>query len=65
MLSKAKPVIKNGKKQVKKIITFKASNKDLMLSITIKFLPEKYKPIAQISRITICLILFVFIMGGL
>jgi hypothetical protein len=32
--------IKKGKKQVKKVITFNASNKDLMLDIVIKLRPE-------------------------
>jgi hypothetical protein len=57
-------IIKKGKKQVKKTITFKASIKDVTPDIITKLRPEKYKPKAQIKTIAICLRTFVFIIGG-
>ena len=53
--------IKKGKKQEKKIITFKPSNKDSMPDITIKLAPERRKPMKEIAIITICFMVLVFI----
>ncbi|MFT6870125.1 MAG: hypothetical protein ACJA2L_001383 [Polaribacter sp.] len=57
--------IKKGKKQEKKIITFKPSNKDSMPDITIKLDPERRKPMKAIAIITICFMVLVFIIWGL
>jgi predicted AlkP superfamily phosphohydrolase/phosphomutase len=38
-----------GKKQVKKVITFNASDKDSTPDIVIKLRPEKYKPMEEIT----------------
>ena len=56
--------IKKGKKQEKNIITYKPSNKDSILDITIKLDPERRKPIKEIAIIAICLMVFVFIIRG-
>jgi hypothetical protein len=53
--------IKKGKKQEKKIITFKPSNKDSMPDIAIKLDPERRKPMKEIVIITICFMVLVFI----
>ncbi|TXD52650.1 MULTISPECIES: hypothetical protein [unclassified Polaribacter] len=56
--------IKKGKKQVKKIITFRASNKDSTLVIVTKFKPEKYKPIIEMARTANCFnVVFIIIRG--
>ena len=57
--------IKKGKKQEKKIITFKPSNKDSTPDITIKLDPERRKPIKEIAIIAICFMVLVFIIWGL
>jgi hypothetical protein len=54
-----------GKKQVKKIITFKTSKKDCMLDISTKLRPERYKLVKQIINSANCLKVFVFIIGGI
>tara|TARA_B110000091_G_C13677322_1_gene416325 strand:+ start:545 stop:760 length:216 start_codon:yes stop_codon:yes gene_type:complete len=46
-LSMFNDIKKKGKKQVKKIITFKASDIDLTPDIVIKLRPEKYNPIEE------------------
>ena len=42
-----------GKKQVKKVITFNASNRDVTPDIVIKLRPEKYNPIEETAMIAI------------
>jgi hypothetical protein len=56
--------IEKGKKQEKKVITVAASDKDCMLGMVSKLIPERYKPIAQTKRMVICFKVFVFIIGG-
>lgn len=56
--------IEKGKKQEKKVITVAASDKDLILAMFSKLLPERYNPTAQIKRMTICFNVFVVIIGG-
>ena len=53
--------IKKGRKQEKKIITFKPSNKDSIPDIAIKLDPERLKPMKEIAIITICCMVLVFI----
>ena len=57
--------IKKGRKQEKKIITFKPSNKDSIPDIAIKLDPERLKPMKEIAIITICCRVLVFIIWGL
>ena len=55
---------KEGKKQVKKIITFSPSSKDFTLDIAIKLIPEKYKPIEKIVSNANCFNVVRVIIGG-
>jgi len=54
-----------GKKQVKKVMTFNASNKDSTLPIVIKLGLVKYNPIEQIAIIVIFFNVGCIIVGGI
>jgi hypothetical protein len=56
--------IKKGKKQEKKVITDSISEKERMLDIDNRLVPDRYKPNALNKRIAACLSVFVFIIGG-
>ena len=56
---------RKGKKQVKKVITFNPSSKDITPDIAIRLIPEKYKPIKEIVSNANCFNVVWVIIGGI
>lgn len=64
MIDKFTDKIKKGKKQEKKVITASISEKEPMLDMDNRLVPERYKPNAQNKSMDTCFRVFVFIIGG-